>query len=94
MKVNFNRPFVDSKGQRMKENINDVIANYLFNLQEIDGKPASQDEKVNAYSLCRRIGTSVDSVEISVEEATFIKKVCHGHLQAGPYGQIAEIIEK
>lgn len=99
MKVDFNCVFKNyngedilSKGVPVK--VSSYLANTLFNLSAIDGKSLTAEEKYMAYSLCKRIANADGEVEITTEEASFIKKVCASQLSAGAYGFITDIIEK
>lgn len=95
MKVNFNRVFVDNLGQEINEkrNIAEQLSMYLFNLSSLSGVPLPGDKKYTAYCLCRRISANPEDVDISTEEATFIKDVCADVLSSGAYGQVVDIIE-
>lgn len=92
MKVNFNVPFLNYKGEETKELISDKIAEALFGAGT-QGNQISNENKYKAYKLCRKIGEATCEVEISSEEATLIKDVCANYLVAGGYGQIHELIE-
>lgn len=93
MKVDFNKKFIGIKGDELKENIADAIAAYMFNLMELDGKPTSREQKMMAYHIYRKILKDPSLVDITTEEATFIKQVCVEKLTAGAYGQIEDLIE-
>ena len=102
MKVNFNKEFVDCFGNPImeKKNGQDVplkvrerLALSLFNLSTLGGHPLSQEEKYTAYSLSKRIACTPSEVELSTEEASFLKRVCAELLSAGAYGLICDIIE-
>ena len=102
MKVNFNKEFVDCFGKTIteKRNGHDVpsriwesLARALFNLSVLGGTPVSQDEKYTAYSLSKRIAGNPTEVELSTEEASFLKRVCAEQLSAGAYGIVADIVE-
>lgn len=92
MRVNFKKNFRSFDGTPLEGLISDVVAKSLFNASHLSDRAMSGDEKYLAYSLCQRI-TSSDCVEISVEEASFIKIVCAGTLSSGAYGQVVEIME-
>lgn len=93
MKVDFNKQFVGAKGEPLKENIADTIAAYMFNFAGLNDKPATREQKMTAYRIYRKITKDPYSVEITTEEATFIKDVCGETLTAGAYGQIEDLIE-
>lgn len=93
MKVNFNRQFVGAKSEPLKENIADTIAAYMFNLAGLNDKPATREQKMTAYRIYKKIVENPSSVDITTEEASFIKDVCGETLTAGAYGQIEDIIE-
>lgn len=93
MKVNFNKSFVGAKGEPLKENIADTIAAYMFNLAGLNDKPVTREQKMTAYRIYRKITKDSSSVDITTEEASFIKDVCGETLTAGAYGQIEDIIE-
>lgn len=89
MKVNFNVPFKNYKGQETKEIIADKVSEALYAL----GSEVGNDRKYSAYKVCKRINESPSEVEISTEEATLVKDVCAEFLVAGGYGQVCDLIE-
>ena len=94
MKVNFNTPFSDCFGNKIEgKNIAGQICLFLFNLSTMSGSPVPAEKKYMAYSLCNRISKSPEEVELTTEEASFIKEVSSEVMSAGAYGQIADIIE-
>lgn len=102
MKVDFKKEFVDCFGKPITEKKNgqetairiwESLARNLFNLSTLSGTPVSQDEKYTAYSLSRRIAGNPSEVEVSTEEASFLKRVCAEQLSAGAYGIVADIVE-
>lgn len=93
MKVDFNRVFRGPKNQPLKENIADTIAAYMFNLATLSGKPINREQKMQAYRIYRKVLENPASVEITTEDASFIKDVCAEYMTAGAYGQIEDIIE-
>lgn len=98
MKVNLNQPFRDVKGNPVKLNgadhlISDAVSFSLFNLAQIGGQPANAEQKYHAYSLFKKVQANPSEVEISTEDATFIKQVTVEVLSAGAYGQLVDIIE-
>lgn len=93
MKVDFNKQFIGPKGEDLGENISERIVSYMFNLSELEGKPMTREQKLTAYRIYRKFLQNPSSVDITTEEATFIKQVCAENLTAGAYGQIEDIIE-
>lgn len=102
MKVNFKQNFVDcfgnpitekKSGQEVPLEIWERLARSLFNLSVLGGAPVPPDEKYTAYSLSRRIAQNPSKVELSTEEASFLKRVSSELLSAGAYGLICDIIE-
>ena len=102
MKVNFKKDFVDCFGKPITEKKNgqdtplqiwESLARSLFNLSILGGAPVSQEEKYTAYSLSKRIAGNPSEVELTTEEASFLKRVCAEQLSAGAYGIVADIVE-
>lgn len=99
MKVNFNQPFTDYYGREVKNekgsgrNIAESVCLQLFNLGQLCGQPVPAERKYMAHKLCRRIADNPECVELTTEEATFIKEVAAEAFNAGGYGQIVDIIE-
>lgn len=95
MKVNFNKPFLNYKGETLQDqNDNDqlmidAVCSNLYTSRELD----TPEEKYKAFQLCQRIATSKKDIEVSSEEAILIKKVCNAALIPGAYGQIEELLE-
>jgi hypothetical protein len=95
MKVNLNHCFVDAFGKQIeKSNIAEKLGMVLFNLSTVNGAPLGGAKKYEAYSLCHRIASNPEAVELTVEEAALLKDVCAEQLSAGAYGQIVDLIEK
>lgn len=92
MKVKFNQPFKDFKGNDISAIMSDELCKVLFNLCTSNKAPISSDEKYMAYKLCVRIHNN-DEVELTCEEATFLLRICGETLTAGAYGQIRDLIE-
>lgn len=93
MKLNFNQSFKDFKGEAIVENgkeksISEMIATLLFSGQGI----TKNEDKLKAFSLSQRIYNAKSAIEITVEEASMIKKVAES-LSAGAYSQVIAIIE-
>lgn len=98
MEVNLNKPFLDYLGNPVQVKEKNVmifreVSITLFNLSTIGGAPVSQEQKYLAYLLCNRISQAPDCVEMSTEDAAFLKQVCGEKLSAGAYGQIVDLIE-
>ena len=98
MNVNFDKPFVDCFGneiavQKGGNNIAEQLCLLLFNLSTMGNTPLTGDEKYAAYKLCNRISANPQDVELSTEEASLIKRLSEEVFNAGPYGQIVDIIE-
>lgn len=98
MNINLNVPFVDLMGKPIYENgkeanVADRIASLLFNLSALHKEPLNAEQKYQAYKLCTAIIHSPSSVELSAEQASFIKDVCSEAFSAGAYGQVVDIIE-
>ncbi len=98
MKVNLNKPFIDADGNPVmmgdqKQVISDRLGFTLFNLVEINGKPATPEQKYMAYCLLRKIKQNPEEVELTTEEGTMLKTIAAETLSAGAYGQIHDIIE-
>lgn len=92
MKINFNVPFMDYKGQPTQQIIGEEIAKALFNAGMRNNQIGNED-KYQAYKLCRSISEANGEVEISTEEATLVKNICANCMTAGGYGQLYELIE-
>lgn len=94
MKVNLNSNFSDCFGKSISgKNIAEQLCLFLFNLSSMDGNPLPADKKYMAYSLCNRISSNPDKVDLTTEEACFIKEVCNEVMSAGAYGQVVDLIE-
>lgn len=102
MKINFKKDFVDCFGNPIEENVNGNVVHVnvarklaasLFSISNVEGKPLTGDEKYMAYSISCRMANTPESVELTTEEATFLKKVCSELLSAGAYGQLYDLIE-
>lgn len=97
MKVIFNKPFKDYKGNDVVAGgkpvmISDEIGRILFGLSTSGNVPLNADEKYLAYKLCSRISGTDEAIDITAEEGAFIVKVCGEMLTAGAYGQIRDLI--
>ncbi|KAA6319796.1 hypothetical protein EZS27_030352 [termite gut metagenome] len=95
MKVNFNVPFKNYKGETIVENgkeqlIKDVLAPVMFNGNWISS--VNPEEMLKSYDLSIRIYNSDAAIDISIEEATLIKRGAQV-LNAAGYAQIYKLIE-
>lgn len=71
----------------------ELMARHLFNLSALGGVAVKPDIKYKAYRLSCRIAKNPSEVELSTEEAVFIKEIANEHLSAGAYGYLVDIIE-
>lgn len=92
MKVNFNRQFTGFDGKPLKEKINDELAKALFGFNQFKGEQVTPEQKLMAYRLFQKLNADGE-VEISTEEASFIKHLAAESLLAGAYGQVYDLIE-
>lgn len=69
------------------------LAKKLFYLSTLSGQAADEKVKYQAYKLSLRIAKTPEDVEISTEEAVFIKQVAGENLSAGAYGIVSDLIE-
>jgi hypothetical protein len=95
MKVNFNVPFKNVKGEAITKDgkeqlIKDVLAPVLFDGNWISS--TSPEEKRVSYDLSTRIYAAKGAIEITTEEATLIKQGAQ-ILNAAGYAQIYNLIE-
>lgn len=94
MKVDFNKPLKDFRGEDMKDefgevqNIKDIVCARLYS----SGKDMSIDDKFEAYKLMKRIEASNSDVDINDRESLLIKECCNNTLTAGAFGQIFELL--
>ena len=99
MKVNLNVPFVDYKGNPIKDEkgnvtiIADMVAESLFTLTKIDDKRIEPAQMVACYKLARRIVEKPNEIELSAKEIAFIEELMSKILVVGCYGQLYEILE-
>lgn len=92
MRVNFNKSFVDQKGNPLSVVMADEIGKSLFFLGS--GKSqVSPEDKYRAYKLCNRISSAQDDIELTADEASFVLRICGETLSAGAYGQVRDMIE-
>lgn len=65
----------------------------LFQIDSNDRLHLDGDKKYSAYLLGKRLLAGDGVVEMSIEEAAFLKEVCAAGFRAGAYGQIIDLIE-
>jgi len=100
MKVNFNTPFVNFRGEPIMENgkeklIKDVVSQTLFEGHWQMRLPnVSGDEKLKAYNLSKKINESEGEIEISLEDAVMVKESALPALNPGGYAQVVALIEQ
>lgn len=108
MKVNFNIPFKNSRGedafemvtvngekQKQFQMIDDIICQGLFDgrtLRTTGDDDADSKLKMRAFELYQKIRAAKGEVEITTEEASLIKRISL-LLPPGAYGQIYQLIE-
>lgn len=93
MKVNFNRPFRNYKGNETKEVIADKVAEALYSAGALREWPIRREDKFRAYKLCTMVISGGGEVEITRKDADLIEEVCSNFMTAGAYGQVYELIE-
>jgi dihydroxyacetone kinase DhaKLM complex PTS-EIIA-like component DhaM len=93
MKVNFNRGLSGTKGERLGRTAYEVVRDILFSANSNERMVLNVDEKYSSYKLHSRLLESEGEIELSVEEATLIKKICSDALVSGAYGQLCDLIE-
>lgn len=98
MKVDLSKSFLDAKGNPVlaggkPQVIGEHLCLSLFNFTQLNGSPATPEQKYDAYKLLKRIRQDPSKVEISAEEGAFLKKIASDVLSAGGYGQVVDIIE-
>ena len=93
MKINFAQPFVTFDGKKLEGTISERLGQALFNVSTLENRSLSADEKYMSYKLCQKMASNKE-IEISAEEASFIKRISAEVLTAGAYGQVVDLIEK
>ncbi len=109
MIYNFKKEFIDCFGNPITERVEnpttkvttvvtvtvwEKIARLLYNASRLSGQPLNKEQKYEAYTLSKRIAKSPEAVELSTEEAHFVKTLCLESLSAGAYGFIDDIFEQ
>lgn len=100
MKVNFNQPIKDPFGNAVTDEfhkpqtIGRILATGLFNAKQLKGMPLTPEQKFLAYNLSTKIANADNEIEITVEDAQFIKNLSADIFMAGVYGNIVNLIEK
>lgn len=97
MKINFNNPFKDFRGQVVLANgkpvmMADEVGRTLYNAGA--SKQLTAEEKYDAYKICTRIATTDGEVDITAEDGALIIRLCADNMTAGAFGQIKDLIEK
>jgi hypothetical protein len=92
MKLNFNKRFLDAKGNETQEVISEVLQQILYSAGANEKIALNPDEKYSAYKLMQRLAPDSE-VELTIEEASFLKKLAGAVLMAGAYGQIHDLLE-
>jgi hypothetical protein len=93
MKLNFNRHFLDANHNETSVVISETLRLILFGAKEDEKLPLNADEKYLAYKLMQKLVPNAQEVDITVDEAGFLKKVAGASLVAGAYGQVHDLIE-
>ncbi len=102
-KMNFKKPFVDcfgnpveevKDGQKVQVEISHSLAKSLFNLVTLSNTPLTPEEKLTAYKISKQMAEHPEEVELTTEDASFLKRVAGQLMSAGAYGQIYDIIEE
>lgn len=85
------KPLLKKNGDEIQ--MNDEVCMHLYNAGQLKGVSLSEEQKYKAYRLCMRISKNPSDVEITTEEGTLIKGICHEKMSAGAYGQVVDVIE-
>lgn len=98
MKVNFNIPLRNFKGEAEKDEVTrkdklvkELVCQCLFMGNGLKKESDLDNKKLVAYNLQRRIWDSTDAIEIEDKESVLIKEACT-IVNAGGYGQIVELL--
>lgn len=99
MKINFNQPFKNYKGEVIIEDngvpqlIKNIVSALLFSGKWLEKKPdARPEDKIMAYDLSIRIYKAAREIELNIEEAAMIKDAA-ASLNPGGYVQVINLIE-
>jgi hypothetical protein len=92
MKVNFKINLNGHKGEPIGM-MDEQLRRVLFSVDTNERLPISADEKYLAYKIGKRLFDCNGEIELTVEDAAFLKKVCAAWLVAGAYGQLVDLIE-
>jgi hypothetical protein len=93
MKVNFKKQLTGHDGKTTGM-IDEHLRFVLFSADSSDRLMLSAEEKYLAYEIGKRLLKGNGHIELTVEEAAFIKKICAVGLRAGSYGQLIDLIEQ
>lgn len=94
-KLNLNVPFVDFKGNPIRENGKEVIiaekvGELLFGM----GKGFEQKDFKQAWEIVRKLTDNPAEVELEAEDVMFLKRTMAQALIVGCYGQLYDILER
>ncbi|MDR2773931.1 MAG: hypothetical protein LBC19_04170 [Tannerella sp.] len=92
MKIDFKKSFTGHDGETIGM-IDEHLRLVLFSADSSDRFMLSAEEKYLAYKIGKRLLEEGGNIDLTVEEAGFIKKVCSFGLRAGAYGQLIDLIE-
>jgi hypothetical protein len=94
MKVNFKKDLIGPDGSVLAGALDNELRRLLFSLDSSEKLPLSADEKYKCHSIGKRLLEGDGEIELTVEEAVFLKKICAVGFVAGAYGQVVDLIEK
>jgi hypothetical protein len=92
MKVDFKTELKGHDGKpvgRMDEQLRTV----LFSIDGGERLPLSADEKYLAYRIGKRLLEEGGKIELTLEEAAFLKRIGAVAFRAGAYGQLVDLLE-
>lgn len=102
MKINFNRPLLDFKGneaikvvngKEVKQLLRDVVSEALYAARMNPQLGIDMSKKLRAYKMLQQIINNRGVIEVNTEDATLLKEICADVFTAGSFGQINELIE-
>lgn len=93
MTINFKRNFCDFSGNESTEQMSDTIAKLLYIYGSRPEDNATPDRKYQAWKIMTKMTSYPSQVELTAEDAAFLKEICGRGLYAGAYGQVVELIE-